>query len=297
MQTKRKNIVKLIMPKIFVYTGFLIFLLIFYKLTLQKGIYYGSIIASLPFLSIGFFLLLKNPLWSFIFLFIANYFVMGITRYISFPGGILMDSVIFFCFATLLLKTAYEKIEWKKALTPLTLITFLWLFFCILELLNPKAVPISDWATRVRGMAVYPFFLAILVPLLFTKYKYFRIILFIWSVLTLLAAFKGYWQKNHGFDSAELYWLYVGGGARTHLINTGIRFFSFFTDAGNYGSSMGFSMVVFFTTAFFIRNKWMKVYFFIAAFAGGYGMMISGTRGAIAVPFIGFAVFTILSKN
>lgn len=297
MQTKIRNIVKLIMPKIFIYTGLLIFLFLFYKFTLQRGSYYGVIIASLPFLSIGFYLLFKNPLWSFIFLFIANYFVMGLTRYISFPGGILMDSVIFFCFATLLFKTVYEKVEWKRTINPLTLTTFLWLFFCILELLNPKAVPITDWATRVRGMAVYPIIIAILVPVLFIKYKQFKWILFIWSVLTLLGAFKGYWQKNHGFDPAELYWLYVGGGARTHLINTGIRFFSFFTDAGNYGSSMGFSMVVFSTAGFFMRNKWLKIYFFIAAFAGGYGMIISGTRGSLAVPFVGYAIFTILSKN
>lgn len=297
MQTKRKNIVKLITPKIFVYTGFLIFLFLFYKLTLQRGFYYGAIIASLPFLSIGFYLLVKNPLWSFIFLFIVNYFVMGITRYISFPGGILMDSVIFFCFATILLKTTYQKLEWKRVINPLTMTTFIWVLFCILELLNPKAVPLSDWATKVRSLAFYPFIMALLVPLLLTKYKHLKWLLYIWSVLTLIGAFKGYWQKNHGFDSAELYWLYVCGGARTHLINTGIRFFSFFTDAGNYGSSMGFSMVVFSTAVFFVKNKYLKIYFFIVAFAGGYGMMISGTRGAIAVPFAGYTIFTILSKN
>lgn len=292
-----ENIIKLIMPKIIIYVGLLILLVIFYKVELQNDYHKGAIIASLPFLIIAFFLLFKHPLWSFIFLFIANYLVMGIMRYVYFPAGILMDSIISFCIISLLIKSTYRRVEWKRILNPLTLTTFIWLFFCILELLNPKAVPINDWATKVRGMSVYPIAMVILVSVLLIKYRYFKLILLIWSVLTILGAFKGYWQKNHGFDSAELYWLYVGGGARTHLINSGIRFFSFFTDAGNYGANMGFSMVVFSIAVFYIKNKWLKIYFLFVALSGGYGMIISGTRGALAVPFAGYALFVILSKN
>lgn len=290
------NIANLINPKQLIYLGLLIFLVIFYKATMQRGLYFGYIIASLPFIAIAVYLLLKKPLWSFVFLFIANYFVMGAMRYISFQGGILMDTIIGFCLITIIIKTTYEKVEWKRMLNPLALFSALWFLFCLFELLNPNAVPINFWASKVRGMAIYPLIMVILVSVLLNKYKYFKGILFIWSVLTLLGAFKGYWQKNHGFDSAEIYWL-LSGGARTHIINSGIRFFSFFTDAGNYGSSMGFSMVVFSTACFFIKNKWIKYYYFIVALAGGYGMVISGTRGALAVPFAGYAFFILLSKN
>lgn len=61
--------------------------------------------------------------------------------------------------------------------------------------------------------------------------------------MTLLAAAKGYWQKNKGFDSTELSWLWAYG-ARTHFIHSGIRYFSFFTDAGLFGASMGLSCTV-----------------------------------------------------
>jgi hypothetical protein len=297
MRTFIDNIAKFITPKIFVYAGFLIYIAFFYKTTLQKSYYLGAIVASLPFIVIGVNLLLKRPLLSFIFLFIVNYFIMGITRYLHFQGGILMDAIILFCFITLFLRTTYEKIGWNRAINPLTFITSFWLFFCVAELLNPIAVPIDEWAIKVRGMAVYPFLMVVLVSVLCRRYKDLKLILFIWSALTLLAVFKGYWQKNHGFDSTELYWLYVDGGARTHIISSGVRYFSFFTDAGNYGSSMGFSMVVFSIVAFYIKNKWIKVYFFLVALAGGYGMAISGTRGALAVPFAGYAIFVILSKN
>ena len=297
MRTSINHLIKLVTPKLFVYVLIIMFIILFYKITVQTSSYLGAVVSCLPILFIGVCFFLKYPLWSFIFLFITNYFVMGIARYISFPGGILMDAVLLFCFSSLLLKSTYEKVKWKRALNPLTITIFLWVCFCTLELLNPKAVSISDWATKVRGMAVYPFFMVILVSVLLTKYKHLKWILLIWSILTLLGAFKGYWQKNHGFDSAEIYWLFMDGGARTHLISTGIRFFSFFTDAGNYGSNMGFSMVVFSIAAFYIKNKWIKLYFFIVALAGGYGMAISGTRGALAVPFAGYVLCVALSKN
>jgi hypothetical protein len=99
------TVFKIIMPKLFVYAALLIYIVIFYKITFQRGSNFGTIFSSLPLICIGAFLLFKHPLWSFLFLYIANYFVMGAMRYISFPGGILMDAIIFFCFTSLLIKT------------------------------------------------------------------------------------------------------------------------------------------------------------------------------------------------
>ncbi|MGV8090335.1 MAG: O-antigen ligase family protein [Mangrovibacterium sp.] len=46
-----------------------------------------------------------------------------------------------------------------------------------------------------------------------------------------------------------------------------------------------------------MENKILKFYFIIVALAAGYGMLISGTRAAIVVPFTGYALFALLSKN
>ena len=50
-------------------------------------------------------------------------------------------------------------------------------------------------------------------------------------------------QKFIGFDRGEQLWL-NRGGALTHLIGSGTRYFSFFTDAGNFGSNMGCTSVI-----------------------------------------------------
>ncbi len=278
----------------------LTFIVIFYKATMQRGVTWGYIVVACPFIAIGLYFLLKNPLWSFIILFINNYIIMGIIRYITLPIpiSVFMDSMMSIIFLGIILKSNFIKVDyWKRILNPLTFLIFIWLIYCLLELLNPKLSSFADWYTKVRSIAFYPFFMIILTSILLRKHNHIKIILFIWSILTLFAAFKGYWQRNHGFDSTEIIWLYVGGGAKTHLINTGIRYFSFFSDAGNYGSNMGFSLVVFSIAAFYIKNKWLKVYFLIVALSGGYGMIISGTRGSLAVPFAGYTIFVLLSRN
>lgn len=299
MQTFLENITKFLRPRIFVYAGLIIFLVIFYKATMQRGSNLGYIIAAFPLIAIGTYLLIKKPLWSFIILFVCNYLISGFTRYypLPIPISLLMDALIACAILTLLIKTTYEKVEWKRIYNPLALIISIWLLYCILELLNLNRASLSDWSVKVRSMSFYPLIMVIMVSVLITKYKQVKLLLLLWAILTILAALKGYWQKNHGFDATELRWLYVEGGYRTHLISTGVRYFSFFTDAGNYGSCMGFSMVIFSIAAIYIKKHWLKGLYIIAGLAGAYGMIISGTRGALIVPFAGFAFFVILSKK
>ncbi|MDD2498318.1 MAG: O-antigen ligase family protein [Desulfitobacteriaceae bacterium] len=112
-----------------------------------------------------------------------------------------------------------------------------------------------------------------------------------------MAISKAFIQKYIGFDAAEHYWLYVMGGSSTHIIYTGVRYFSFFSDAASFGCGMGMSMVVFSLVAFQTPSKSLRFYFIAVALLAGYGMMISGTRAAIAIPFVGYTLFALLSKK
>lgn len=102
--------------------------------------------------------------------------------------------------------------------------------------------------------------------------------------------------KNKGFDSTELSWLWAYG-ARTHFIHSGIRYFSFFTDAGLFGASMGLSCTIFTLTFFYTKNLFLRLFYLIVGMAGFYGLLISGTRSAIAVPIAGLGLFLFLSKS
>ncbi len=270
-------------------------LLLIYLLILKKGIVPALVWAALPAVIVGL-LSVVQKYYVFYAYFILNYFILGLSRYIPLKGGLIMLVLACGILTLILLKSMVQKLEWERCRNFLTATWGIWAVYCTLELLNPRALW-EPWTIAFPNYAFYPLFCALVVPLLFTRYKNFQWLLILWAGLTLLAAAKGYWQRNRGFDSAELHWLLVEGGARTHFIHTGIRYFSFFTDAAAYGASMGVSMVVFGISGFYTPTLWKKLLFWGSAFGAAYGLMISGTRSDLAIPFVGMAVYLVLCRN
>ena len=166
------------------------------------------ILAFLPIILLFFFVILNKPYWGLVTIFIVNYFVMGISRYIDgLPGGITMDSLLVLTIIGVVAQTIYGNIEWKRVYNGLTLVAFIWLIYCTLELLNPEALSKIAWTRTIRGVAGYFIIVTSLTFLLFHKYRDMKWIMNIWAVLTLLAVIKALMQKFYGFDSVELRWL------------------------------------------------------------------------------------------
>lgn len=186
--------------------------------------------------------------------------------------------------------------NWKLGQNMMTYMCLIWLFYYLLEVLNPNNV-MEAWNINLTPYALIALICAFIIPLIIRTKKDIELLLMIWSVFVLIFTIKGYWQKNYGFSSKDLHFLYVLGGWRTHLIWSGIRFFSCFSDAANFGVHAAMSSVVFGISAFFVKAKWKRIYFFIIAFCGIYCMAISGTRSAMGVIMGGLLMVTIISKN
>ena len=101
------------------------------------------------------------------------------------------------------------------------------------------------------------------------------------------------YQERHRTAIARM----VLGGARTHIIWSGIRYFSCFSDAANYGVHSAMAAVTFSISAFFVDSRWKRLYFLFIALCGIYGMGISGTRSAMGVLMGGMLMITIIAKN
>lgn len=270
-------------------------LYIIYQLALQGNIFPTLIFALIPVVAICCAGMFYRQLAFYIF-FLVNYFIMGAARYISLKPGLIIFGLSIGLILLIFLKNIFHPYDWKRSRNFLTVMWGIWFLYCILELFNPNALW-EPWSIAFPNYAFYSLCCALLVPIVFTRYKHFQWLLIIWAVLTLIAAAKGYWQKNRGFDTAEWHWLFVEGGARTHIINTGIRYFSFFTDAAAYGASMGISMVVFGISGFYVQKLWIKLLFWSSTLAAGYGLLISGTRSDIAIPFVGLIIFLFLCRE
>ena len=87
------------------------------------------------------------------------------------------------------------------------------------------------------------------------------------------------------------------GMYKTHLLPQITRYFSIFTDAGNYGSNMGFTCVLFGITGLFSKKPGLKTYYLCVSALSLYSMFTTGTRGAIVVPLGGLLLFALISKN
>ncbi|WP_102408642.1 O-antigen ligase family protein [Parabacteroides bouchesdurhonensis] len=253
-------------------------------------------ITILPLVIISAIYSIKYPVVLFFLIFTVNYYILGITRYIDINGvSFLMDCLmivllILICIHSRLLKN----IDWKHIWNPLTIGMFIWMLYTLAQIINPSAQP-EAWLLS-RNLIFNGFIISLITTLLCTNYKTVKILIFLLSIFTLTAVLKALMQKFHGFDSAELRWL-NNGGAITHLINTGPRYFSFFTDAGNLGSNMGGAGILFGIISVQTKNIRTKLYYGIVSIASIYAMFLSGTRGAIIVPLAGLLLYTIICKN
>lgn len=257
----------------------------------------GIALGILPAALCTLWMSLRKPAVSMLGMFVVNYFIMALGRYMrDIPIGTILDAALFYNILMVAVQAMVHRLEWRRIRSGVTVAALLWTVYCTLELFNPLAVP-AAWFTTVRSFAIYFLLIVVLTQLTMGEMKWLRRMIAVWAVLTLIAVGKALIQKFVGFNEAEKYWLYVLGGGRTHIIRSGIRYFSFFSDAANFGASMGMSMVVLSIAALYFRNPWMKFFLMFTAAAACYGMLISGTRSALAIPFAGYAGFVVLSRN
>lgn len=273
---------------------FILYLL--YKISLGFNIYTLIGYSILPLIIIILFIIIAYSEKGFYTIFTSHFLLLLISRYMDLKIGVATIVITLAVFMLIIIKGIYNRLEWKNAITPMLGVYLIWTAYCVLEIANPNHVQ-EAWNVSITQYAVYPLVCAILVPISIKTKNHIHWLLLIWSLFILFATFKGYWQKNHGFNERELYFLYELGGAKTHIIWSGIRFFSFFTDAANFGVHMGMAIIGFGVSAVYTNNKLLKGYYLLIMIAAIYGMFISGTRAAIAVPLAGIFLFTLLAGN
>lgn len=239
----------------------------------------------------------NNRIVTFHILLAAQFMLVAAGMFVNTKTGLLsMMIILLFTTICLVQLSNDERTDWKLGQNLMTYLFAVWLFFYVLEILNPNNV-LAAWNINLTPYALIPLICAFVVPLVIRTKKDIELLLFIWSVFVIIFTLKGYWQKNHGFSSKDLYFLYVLGGWRTHIIWSGIRYFSCFSDAANFGVHAAMSAVVFAISSFFVDSKWKRIYFLCIAVAALYGMGISGTRAAMGVLMGGMLMITIIAKN
>ena len=277
--------------------GLIVFAAILAYLIASKGIIIGLLLIVLPFIIIIINHIFNIPFTGFVFVFIMNFFALGITRYLPAPLGLTIDGLLVLTYISLIFKNFYSKVDWTPAANILTLLAAIWYSYVLFQLVNPEAVSRAAWFYAMRGVGLYMLLTIPLTFILFQDVKNFDKFLMMWAVFSILGTTKGIMQLFFGVDPFEQAWLDAGGSV-THILFGKLRIFSFYSDAGQFGASQGHTGVVFLIIAMNTKsNIKLRNFYYITGVLGMYGLLISGTRGAMAVPAAGFFLYLILRKN
>ncbi|HOZ69268.1 MAG TPA: O-antigen ligase family protein [Chitinophagaceae bacterium] len=265
-------------------------------LSAKLGMMSFAVSVGLPlFLVYGYFLFT----WPVVGLYTAiamSFVLIGAGRYVKdVPVGLGLDAVLILTFIALFINKFKEKVDWSPVNKDITYLSLIWFGYSMFQLVNPESQSVAAWFSG-RGVALYMFLMVPLTLLLINTNRKLDILLYVWGALSILATLKGIMQLKIGLDAAEQGWL-DDGNAKTHVLFGKLRVFSFMSDAGQFGGNQAYSAVVSFIFSMAQTDRKKKWFFLIVSLLAFYGMIISGTRGAISVPLAGFMLFFILRKN
>ncbi|MDE3254121.1 MAG: O-antigen ligase domain-containing protein, partial [Bacteroidota bacterium] len=227
---------------------------------------------------------------------LLGFLLIGLGRYVKgVQVGLGMDAILVLTFLALFFNRFHQKIDWAPAKKDITLLAAIWFGYSLLEVVNPEARSFEAWFSG-RGIGLYMFLIVPMTLLFINSNRKLDIILYIWGICSLLATIKAIMQVKWGVDPWEQGWLNEGN-YKTHVLFGKLRAFSFLSDAGQFGANQAYSGVMAAIVAGSFRNKMIRFFFIIVAISAFYGMIISGTRGALSIPFTGFGLYFVIKKN
>jgi hypothetical protein len=257
----------------------------------MPAIFVGTSCAAL--LLITFFDNPKSALYTLlIYCFTSRLFAreLGVT----FPIGVTTEILIGITFLVAIFRVSSNK--WKNVHNDLFFLTMFWLALSILEVGNPAGANPLGWLKELRASTLYPALVVVISLAVFDKIKDLNSFLFIIILLSTIGALNGIKQLHIGLSAADQKFLRDGADV-THIVFGKLRVFSFYSEAAQFGSSQAHIGLIALILALGPFKRWIKISLFIASGLMFYGMLISGTRGALFALIIGafFAIF--LSKK
>ncbi|MCX2574874.1 O-antigen ligase family protein [Pedobacter sandarakinus] len=208
------------------------------------------------------------------------------------PVGLFIDSLFLILLVAALFTST--KADWRSLNVDIFYLLLIWLVVSLLEGFNPGSST-EGWINEIRSTAIYPFFAVMLGLLVFKQNRDLDLFIIIVVGLSTLASINGFKQLYIGLTPGEQ--AFLRDNANTHLLWGRLRVFSFYSDAGQFGASQAHIGLMALIMALAPIKKWKRILLGLCGAINIYGMLISGTRGALFAIVIGGLVAIILSKN
>lgn len=261
---------------------------------------YGAAVASifmlLPFI-IGFLILVfLNPRIGLVTFVVYSFCMPFFIKHIDgVKFGLGIDTILILTWLGVIFNRG-NKYRFRHLNTDLLWLAVVWFIITVLQIFNPERPNIVGWLQEMRSATLYWVLVIPLAILIFNKKSDLSFFLDLIITLSVIGAIYGVKQLLTGPDDGEIRWLETGA-KQTHIIFGKLRIFSFYAEAAQFGASQAQLAIMCIILGFGPHKKLRKILYLIIAFLLLYGMIISGTRSALAGIFGGGAVFLILSRQ
>ncbi len=261
-----------------------------------KGIAIAAFLIILPFAT-GFLILVflfpRIGLITFIF---YCFLMPTLGKHIEGPQfGLGVDALLILSWIGVIFYRS-GKYRFRHLHTDLVWLAVVWFILTVLQIGNPERPNMVGWLQEMRSATLYWLLTVPLTMLVFNKKSDIQLFLNIIIFLSLMGALYGMKQLYIGVDAAESRWL-AAGAHKTHILFGKLRVFSYYSEAGQFGASQAQLAIMCFILAIGPHALSKKIWYGVAGVFIFYGMLISGTRGALAGIVGGGFIFLVLSKQ
>ncbi len=270
--------------------------ILFGWLIANKGITIGIMLILIPFI-IGFLVAVFLQPRIGILIFIVYCFIMPtLGKHIEGPQfGLGQDAILLLTWMGILFHRS-NRYKFRHLDNDLVWLAIAWFFITIIQLVNPERPSFMGWVFEMRSATLYWVLSIPLSMLLLNKKSDIDLFLNIIIFMSLIGALYGVKQLFIGPDDAENRWL-EAGAKKTHVLFGKLRIFSYYAEAAQFGASQAQLAIMCLILAMGPYKVPKKIWYGIAAIIIFYGMLISGTRGAMAALVGGGFTFLVLSKQ
>jgi len=212
----------------------------------------GIAAKGIPFLMAVFFLVFAIPAAYAIIVYPkAGIFILLTLAYsisffssrllgFEFPTGTIMDGVLALMLFGLFLKQKYAK-DWGIFKNGISAVILVWLFYNLLEVINPIAASRMAWVYTVRTVAVITLTFFLFVYHI-RDVKFVRTLFKLWIFFSLIGALYAFKQQYLGFAGFEQRWLASDPSYQLlYFIAGEWRKFSIYTDPTSFSYNMAVS--------------------------------------------------------
>jgi O-antigen ligase len=265
-------------------------------LTASSGIVVPGLLVVLPVVIVAVIVLFNNLRLGMVALLCYGFLLFFLMRRIpGVPFSYLFEGLTVLLWLGVLFHQTLV-VDWKLVNNDLVYLALAWFAISILQLLNPYGASIAGFVSEIRTTSLNWLLVVPLCFILYNKKEHLNQFLIIIIGFSLFASFWGIKQLHIGLDSADQRFLDEGASV-THLLMGKLRVFSIFSDAGQFGASQAQMCLVALILALGPYRTWIRISMAVLAMIFLYGMLISGTRGAMFVLIPGVFVALFLSKK